>query len=187
VFFLNIITTKYLKSTSNCIGHYTDPSTIIDLSKYLSTNVTSSPLIFCVGTDRCIGDALGPLTGTVLKRKGLSFPVFGTVENPVHALNIISNIKTIKKNYPSSFIIAIDASLGNADEIGNIIIRKSPLFPGKGVGKELPSIGHISIVGIVEDVNCDIASTIHNIRLSFIMSMAEVIATIITNGLAKKT
>jgi len=187
VFFLNIKTNKYLKSTSNCIGHYNAPSTIKELSEYLSNNITLSPIMFCVGTDRCIGDALGPLTGTILQKQCLPFPVYGTIENPIHALNIVSSIEEVKNTHPSSFIIAVDASLGNEDEIGNIIIRKSPLFPGKGVGKKLPAIGDISIVGIVEDSNCDISSTIHNIRLSFIMSMAEVIASIVTDGLTKNT
>lgn len=181
---MNIQTNKYLGNTSFCTGHYKAPSTIEELSKYLSNNITLPLLIFCVGTDRCIGDALGPLTGTILKKQLLHLPVYGTVENPIHALNITSSLRDIKKSYPNSFIIAIDASLGNGDEIGNIIIRKSPLYPGKGVGKRLPAVGDLSIVGIVEDASSDVASTIHNIRLHFIMSMAEIIATIITNGLA---
>ena len=180
---MNIQTSQYHRNTSNCIGHYKAPSAIEELSKYLHNNIRAPLLIFCVGTDRCIGDALGPLTGTILKKLNPSFPIYGTIEDPIHALNISSSLREIKKRHPGYFIVAVDASLGNEDEIGNIIIRKGSLYPGKGVGKKLPAVGDVSIVGIVEDASCDVVSTIHNIRLHFIMSMAEVIASIITDGL----
>ena len=44
------------------------------LSKYLSINITEEPLILCIGTDRCIGDVLAPLTGTILQRLNVNFP-----------------------------------------------------------------------------------------------------------------
>lgn len=174
---------RYVRIPSNCIGHFQAPSSIRELSKYLSFTVAKEPLVICVGTDRCIGDALAPLTGTFLQDLNVDFPVYGTLENPIHALNISSNLKKIRSKHPNSFIVAVDASLGHKDEVGNIIIRKGPLYPGKGVGKQLPAVGDISVVGIVEDFKSDVAMVIHNIRLHFIMSMAEVIASIITDGL----
>ncbi len=174
---------RYIKDVSDCVGHFEAPSSIRKLSKYLSLNTMGSPLILCVGTDRCIGDALAPLTGTILHRSNVNFPVYGTLEHPVHALNIHSNLRQIKINHPQAFVIAVDASLGHKNEIGNIVVRKGPLSPGKGVGKKLPCIGDITIVGIVEAYKSDAALVIHNIRLNFVMSMAEVIASIIMEGL----
>ncbi|WP_369323971.1 DUF1256 domain-containing protein [Methanosarcina mazei] len=49
------------------------------------------------------------------------------------------------------------------------------MHPGKGVGKKLPSVGNISIVGIVDSLKNDTNIALHNIRLSFVMEMAEVI------------
>ncbi len=174
---------KYIRNTSNCIGHFQSPSSIMELSKYLSSNVVGEPLVFCIGTDRCIGDVLAPLTGTILEKLDLSFPIYGTLEYPIHALNISNNLKQIKSKYPKAFIIAIDASLGKKSEVGNIVIRQGCLYPGKGVGKKLPAVGNINIIGIVEDFKSDVASAIHNIRLHFIMSMAEIIASIVVEGL----
>lgn len=181
--FLNIKGNKHIKNTSSSVGHYMSLATAKQLSSYMTNSIPSSPIILCIGTDRCIGDALGPITGSILKKSNPSITVYGTIENPIHALNISSSIDEIKKTHPDSFIVAVDASLGSIDEIGNIIIRKGPLYPGKGVGKKLPAVGDLSIIGIVADVSCDIASTIHNIRLHFIISMAEVIANIIIEAL----
>ncbi len=174
---------KYFGDTLGCMGHFENPFSVKRLSRYLSLNVTGNPLILCIGTDKCIGDALAPLTGTILQESDAGFPVYGTLEHPVHALNISSSLKKIKTKHPQAFIIAVDASLGRENKIGNIIIRKGPLKPGKGVGKKLPAVGDITIVGIVEAFRSDISLVIHNIRLHFVMSMAEAIASIITDGL----
>jgi len=89
----------------------------------------------------------------------------------------------IEAKHPSSLIIAVDACLGERDSIGVIQIRKGPIYPGKGVGKKLPSIGNISVIGVVDGLNADNAISLHNIRLSFIMHMAETIADGFINGL----
>lgn len=174
---------KYIENPSNCVGHYQAPSSIRELSQYLADNLCREPLVLCIGTDRCIGDALAPLTGTILQRSDVNFPVYGSLEHPIHALNINGNLRKIRLKHPQAFIIAVDASLGYKKEVGNIIIRKGPLYPGKGVGKKLPPVGDLAIVGIVEDFKSDLALVIHNIRLHFIMSMAEVLASIITKSL----
>ncbi len=176
---------EHAEDVSNCTGHFQNPSSIKRLSRYLSTNVTKEPLILCIGTDRCIGDVLAPLTGTILQKLNVDFPVYGTLENPVHALNISNNLKKIKSRHPQAYIIAVDASLGCKNEVGNIIIRRGSLHPGKGVGKKLPAVGDLTIVGIVETFKADIALVIHNIRLHFVMSMAEIIASIIIRGLCQ--
>lgn len=174
---------KSVKKTSVCIGHFEDPLSVKKLSKHLYMLKIKEPIILCVGTDRCIGDALAPITGSILQNSKLDIPVYGTLENPIHALNISSNLKKIKSKHPQAFIIAVDASLGNKNEVGNIIIRKGPLYPGKGVGKTLPAVGDLAVVGIVEDFKSDVSLVIHNIRLHFVMSMAEVIASVVTDGL----
>ena len=176
---------EHAEDVSNCTGHFQNPSSVKKLSRYLSTNVTKEPLILCIGTDRCIGDVLAPLTGTILQKLNVDFPVYGTLENPVHALNISNNLKKIKSRHPQAYIIAVDASLGCKNEVGNIIIRRGSLHPGKGVGKKLPAVGDLTIVGIVETFKADIALVIHNIRLHFVMSMAEIIASIIIRGLCQ--
>lgn len=155
--------------------HYRNKLSTYLLSKYLKPFLTKDTVIVCIGTDKCIGDCLGPLVGTLLKKKDMSFPIYGTLNNPIHAVNLNEKITYIKKVHPSSPVIAIDACLGDEENIGLIHVRHKPISPGKGVGKKLPSIGDISIVGIVDTMKDYSGISLHSIRLSLVMNMAEVI------------
>lgn len=154
--------------------YYQRDSHII-LAEYLTRNIKGNCLVFCIGTDRYIGDCLGPLTGTFLSKMDLNIPVFGTLDNPIHAMNLVKHMYEIRKIYPKHKIIAVDACLGNNDNIGSIQIKKGPIHPGKGVGKRLPPVGDISIVGVVDSSEAGEFLHMHNIRLSLVMKMAEVI------------
>src|SRR5690625_3536000 len=68
--------------------------------------------IACIGTDRSTGDSLGPLTGSLLQHRSLkTLHVYGTLHNPLHALNIEDYLAKIRTNHSKPFIIAVDASL----------------------------------------------------------------------------
>ncbi|MGL5765265.1 MAG: spore protease YyaC, partial [Sarcina sp.] len=144
------------------------------LATYLKDYLDDT-IIICIGTDKCIGDSLGPLTGTLLKENNCPIPVYGTLENPIHALNLELEVAKIKLKHPTSKIIAIDACIGNSKAIGEIQIRPEGLKPGKGVGKALPIIGDLSIIGIIDtsDITCSFSNRV--IRLNFIMEMSKVI------------
>lgn len=132
-------------------------------------------VIVCVGTDKCIGDSLGPFVGSMLKERKAPIPVYGTLDYPVHALNIKEKIDIVKNNHPFSKIIGIDACIGNVNSIGVIEARDFPIHPGKGVGKTLPDVGDISIIGIVDGGDDFSLFTNRNIRLSLIVNMAKII------------
>ena len=155
--------------------YYFQRDSHIILANYLSKNLKDDCLIFCIGTDRYIGDCLGPLTGTFLSKLDISVPVLGTLDNPIHAVNLSKNLYETKNKYPNHKIIAVDACLGNEDSIGSIQIKSGPIHPGKGVGKRLPPVGDFSIVGIVDSSEAGEFLSMHNIRLSLVMKMAEVI------------
>lgn len=101
----------------------------------------------CIGTDRATGDALGPIVGTMLAYRGLK--VCGTIENPVHSLNLVQYEIRFKQNKPQ-YIVAIDACLGLYEDIGVVKFKTQGLRPGAGVGRNFPRMGDTSIVGIVE-------------------------------------
>jgi len=109
----------------------------------------SRPIIMlCIGSDRYIGDALGPLVGTYLEEH-TDCIVYGSLENPVHASNLVEVINIIDHKYQQPIIIAVDACLGNSDEIGNVEIWEGSLEAGIAVGTRLPCVGDISIIGVV--------------------------------------
>lgn len=134
----------------------------------------TAPVILCIGTDRIIGDSLGPLVGTLLQRCGAhDLPVYGTLENTVHALNLHDILPQIKKAHPGRTVVAIDASLGPAAEVGSVFIRPGSLHPGAGVSKRLPAAGDLSITGIAGTEGRQPYLSLQTARLSTIMEMAE--------------
>ena len=115
-------------------------------------NKQQLPLLFvCIGTPNISGDCLGPLIGSVLENQ-IPAMIYGTLDHPVHALNCEEIFHKIKKQHQKPFIIAIDAALGTLAQSGYILLKKGPLFPGKGVGKKLPPIGHLHISGVFQDI-----------------------------------
>ena len=146
-----------------------------EIKEHINTNL----IIVCIGTDKCIGDCLGPLVGTILKEDNFPLPVYGTLSEPIHALNIDERLNEIKKLHPNAHIIGIDACLGNEEDIGDIRVRNHAISPGKGVGKELPEVGETSIIGIVDTSEYSDLFFSRSIRLSFVMDMAKSISKIL--------
>lgn len=137
---------------------------------------TNDIIILCIGTDRATGDCLGPLVGEHLKNVLPALPIYGTLENPVHALNLEQTIQDIYSNYNKPFIIAIDASLGIPEHIGYATLSCSPLIPGKGVNKKLPAIGNLSITGIVNVAGFPNSILLQSTRLHTVMTLANCIS-----------
>ncbi|KPU44629.1 hypothetical protein OXPF_17120 [Oxobacter pfennigii] len=170
------------KNPQNDVGirvSYTDKDAVSTLGKFISSFFNTKTIIVCIGTDKCIGDCLGPLVGTLLLNKNFSYPVIGTLDFPAHAVNLEKVISEINEKHRNSFIIAVDACLGQADCIGDIQIKLGPVHPGKGVGKALPKVGDISIVGVVDSIDVSDIFSIRSIRLNLIMKMAEIISSAI--------
>jgi putative sporulation protein YyaC len=139
---------------------------------------TNQPIVFiCIGTDRSTGDSLGPLIGTKLVEKKLThFHVYGTLDEPIHAVNLLEKLNEINLTYNNPFIIGIDASLGRMKNVGIVTIGEGPVKPGAGVNKELVPVGDIHITGIVNVSGFMEFFVLQNTRLSLVMKMAEVIA-----------
>ena len=149
------------------------------LANEIKEYINANSIIVCIGTDKCIGDCLGPLVGTILKEDNFPLPVYGTLSEPIHALNIDERLNEIKKLHTNAHIIGIDACLGNEEDIGDIRVRNHAISPGKGVGKELPEVGETSIIGIVDTSEYSDLFFSRSIRLSFVMDMAKSISKIL--------
>ena len=162
--------------------HYKNSFAAIKIGHYLAEYVYRNSAIVCIGTDKCIVDSLGPLIGTMLMKENLAIDIYGTLEKPVHAVNINEYIKIIKnKNYDN--VIAIDACLSSKKNQGIVEVRKGPIIPGKGIGKILPEIGDLSIIGIVDSSDKEFYNLVQDTRLSLIYEMSEVITEGIINAM----
>lgn len=161
--------------------HYKNSFASIKIGHYLGSQLTNNSAIVCIGTDKCIVDSLGPLVGTMLAKEEIPLDIYGTLDQPVHAMNLYDYVKIIKnKNYDN--IVAIDACLSNKKNQGVIEIREGSITPGKGIGKMLPEIGDISIIGIVDSSDRDFHELVQETRLSLIYEMAEIICEGIVNS-----
>ena len=66
-----------------------------ELYNLLETDRKSSQpiIILCIGTDRVTGDSLGPLVGNQLLSSANNFIVYGNLEQPVHAINLMDTLE----------------------------------------------------------------------------------------------
>lgn len=159
--------------------HHEERGGIMKLANFVDNIVPTKKqpvVVICIGTDRSTGDSLGPLVGTKLKRRFPNDHIYGTLESPIHALNLEETIKDIETTFNHPFIIGIDACLGKLSSIGMISASEGPVKPGAGVNKQLPSVGDMHITGIVNVSGFMQHIVLQNTRLHLVMSMADFIA-----------
>lgn len=104
----------------------------------------SNFLVVNIGTDAVLGDMFAPLVGTMLNEKCLNvIDVIGTLDAPVMALNIPESIRLIENDYSDAFVLALDAVISYPNSY--IVDFEKGINPAKGVGKDFPNIGNMSI------------------------------------------
>lgn len=141
-------------------------------------------LFFCIGTDRSTGDSLGPLIGYKLTELGIkNARVIGTLDNPVHAMNLEHCMNRVQRLFANSIVVAVDASVGNVEHVGYVTLGRGPLKPGLGVRKELDAVGDIFITGIVGSSGNGDPMMLQSVRLSVVMRLADCISKSVMLGM----
>ena len=141
-------------------------------------------LFLCIGTDRSTGDSLGPLIGYKLKENGMrNARVLGTLEEPIHAMNLEPCMEQLREKCPDALVVAVDASVGSADHVGYVTLGRGPLKPGLGVSKDLDAVGDLFITGIVGSVRNGDPLMLQSVRLSVVMRLADCISRSICLGM----
>ncbi len=131
---------------------------IMQKNNYLKKEI----YFICVGTDKVVGDAVGPLVGSNLKKyidknNIRNIKVIGDLDNPLTNSNIkkVKNLKGIK--------ILIDSAISDSYNVGDIIVEEksnklsSAFFEEKNINYD------ISIKAVVIKNNFN--STLNLIRL----------------------
>lgn len=107
-------------------------------------------VVVCIGTKKSFLDSVGPMIGTILKDNIPDIYVYGQMDNNCHALNIESIIERIKVEHPNKKILAIDSCLTSDNKkVGTFELKQGAIYPGAGVGKNLPKVGDYSIRAFV--------------------------------------
>ncbi len=131
------------------------------------------PIFVCIGSDLVLGDSLGPLVGTMLKQKDVNSYIYGTLTQPITAKEVEYAKTYLKQMHPDSLIIAVDAAVGNENDVGLIKVSNKGLKPGLGVNKNLSLIGDVSIIGIVCGKSLKNYNLYNLTRLSLVYKMTE--------------
>lgn len=171
----------YNKLSADGVAIATDKLLQVDLEKKLAKGVVKGgdvekpPVIVCIGSDLVIGDSLGPIVGSMLKYKtqGLKAFIYGTLATPVTAKEIKYIRAFLKETHAGSQIIAVDAAVGAAGDIGLMKLSDAPLAPGAGANKKLGEIGDVSIIGIVAEKSVANYGLLNTTRLNLVYSMSE--------------
>ena len=145
-------------------------------------NVWEPLILLCIGTDKITGDCLGPLAGSKLKERGFPHPVYGTLEHPVHALNLSRTISMLHKTYAHPFLLTVDAAVGPADRIGCVSLSPLPVLPGQGINRPLPPVGDLSLTGIVAEASGHCSENLPYTRLFMVDQLAELICGAVMQG-----
>lgn len=100
--------------------------------------------IVCTGTPYIIGDAVGPMVGTMLTDSIAEFTldvkIHGTLADPVVSSNYKRKIKELRGD---ALVIVIDAAVGNSEP--HIEIVKGAFKPGSAINDRLQAIGDVGI------------------------------------------
>lgn len=130
-------------------------------------------IIVNIGTDKCTGDSFAPFLGSYLEEKDYPIKFYGTLEEPIHALNIYREIDNIKDLHKNAFVVALDSAMSAIGDVGNIVIRNKPIEAGAGFDKDLPSVGDISIMYNTIDSECGFFGLRHDVRLGDILKAVK--------------
>ena len=163
-----------LSLSFNGLNEYSAEGISNTLSNYNKNNYM--PIVVCVGSDLVLGDSLGPLVGTMLKRKNIKTYIYGNLNFPITAKEVEYAKTYIKQMHEKSFIIAIDAAVGEEEDIGLIKVNNKGLKPGLGAGKNLGVLGDASIIGIVSVKSNKNYNLLNLTRLNLVYRLAEKIA-----------
>lgn len=153
---------------------WTDADGLLGFFQNIANEVSHiEELVFvCIGTDRSTGDSFGPWVGTLIHERGAPH-VIGTIHNPCdadHYEEMIRDIPNTRK------IVAIDACLGQRGRQGYFLIDEGPLHPARATGRNLASIGHYSIAGVVGPLSIKPYWSLQRASLYEVIGMARSVA-----------
>ncbi|MCL2176870.1 MAG: spore protease YyaC [Firmicutes bacterium] len=159
-----------------------------DLSSRLKQELMGSllpPIILCIGSDRVIGDALGPIVGHLLVKKyNINTYVYGTLESPVNALNVLETYEHIVATHTTRDILVVDAAQSLHGTLGDIRAGRGSIQPASALRKNaFPQMGDYYCLGIVAETSFFSATLLASTRLGIIYRMAEIIAAGIADAL----
>ena len=158
------------------------------ISRYDLKREFTEIIFLCVGTNKIIGDMIGPMVGEDLKNRiykntKKEIVVFGNMQSTLNLKNAEKIISNIKKSYINPFIITIDTALGNEKNLKKIYITQGEIEIGKAVSRGIKYESHINIKGVVgrySSVTEKNINTLKNVKPEAIFYLSSIISNGIT-------
>lgn len=159
--------------------HYDQPEAGMIVKQALETILPPDPdqaVFLCIGSDRHILDSFGPLTGSLLQEGCGVLHVYGTLNQPLHAGNLVAQLDSINSRHFKCTKIAVDASAGRQEELGLVRLRDEPLLPGRALLKKLPPLGNYTITGVLSLKGQGRFKNPQDVRLNTVYKMARLVS-----------
>ena len=148
-----------------------DLSNSINLNKQTQinrkNNGTKNIVFVCIGTNLIIGDAFGPIVGSILQNtigKSNKIKIIGNLDDCITYDNIKEKIKDINKMYSDDIIVVLDSAISNKSDIGKVFVQNRGLKYGESLKKKNESIGNISIKAVVCEQSNNSINNFNNLK-----------------------
>ena len=139
-------------------------------------------VVVCFGTPAIAGDSLGPEVGTIL-REDKNFPafVYGTLDHPVTGRNMNEWISFVRETHKGAVLLAVDACLGEASNLGRISVRSDGVCPA-AVGGKKSRFGDVGIIAVVGDKSGDALTELMQANAVYVSELAHKVADLIKSA-----
>ncbi len=145
-------------------------------------NNTFSHIIFlCIGTEKIIGDSVGPIIGSNIKNLENEYiKVYGICGKNLDFSNAKNIIEKVYKKYSNPFIITIDAALSKEKRTGEIYIGEGFMKIGTALEKSITFYSNINIKCVVGKYNSlnqkENINILNNVVKERVYSLAEIVS-----------
>ena len=155
---------------------------------YLKDNY-SNLVFLCIGTNKIVGDSVGPIIGNKLKNMENKYmQIYGTLDNTLNFINAKEIIENIYNNFSNPYLITIDAALSNANNKGDIVLGKGYIKLGKALQKSICFYSNVNIKCVVGRAYSEKDRNLRELKkvsLKETEKMAEIVSNGIKNVLKK--
>lgn len=156
--------------------------------QYDIQNQFSEIVFLCIGTNKVVGDMIGPMVGEKLG-KAIQYQeigkciqkdvvVYGNMKQTLNLKNAEKMMNEIKYRYYNPFLITIDTALGKKETIEKIFISTGEIEIGKALKRGIKCYSHINIKGVIGKYSKKIEdnlNTLKNANVESVERMSEII------------
>ena len=169
-----------------CDGSYDDPELaplIGGMFRAVADMGERPVVVVCFGTTAISGDSLGPQVGSML-RDVYNVPafVYGTEEHSVNGKNMAQWLTFIKAVHEGAIFIAVDASLGSREKVGQILLRNDGVCPAAIKGKKA-RFGDVGILAVVAENGDDPLMRLMAVSQVYVSNLANKISILLKSAL----